>query len=133
LSRIDIAPPSKNKNLNIIETNKAHNLNDILDQKAEISVFRNSGTTTLLLPSKGTITERIIISQDNSWFEFIPNNILSLNGKEIEALLIKPKNESAKLNKENIIIHLRVRYRSGITNKTENFPFLDWAVLNITK
>ncbi len=132
LSRIDIAPPGK-KDIEIVSKNTAYHLNEILNQTAEITAFRKYGVITEILPSTGVIMERLNISGDNNWFEFIPNKELSLNGKIIHALLIKSKKGSINLNSKDVIIHLRVQFKGEESYKLEHLPFIDWGVLNVKK
>lgn len=107
---------------------KVMEMSNLIGKEIHLLKFRDNVISDFL-PATGKITKRMDFNNDKNWLLIELDKQWQYEGKNIEKVLIKNKEEKAiKLKEKNQIAHLRlVTDENNLTaNDIANFTFIDW-------
>lgn len=107
---------------------KVMEISNLIGKEIHLLKFRDNVISDFL-PATGKITKRMDFNNDKNWLLIELDKQWQYEGKNIEKVLIKNKEDKPiKLKEKNQIAHLRLVTDENKLSSTDisNFPFIDW-------
>lgn len=105
----------------------------IVGKTIKLSIYTRNEITEKLFPNFGLIKNNIIISSQPNWYLLELEKKMKINEIEIKQLIIRPKDEYSKINKDEesfIAVYLLLENIEDYSNlEMKNMDFLGWAVV----
>jgi hypothetical protein len=110
----------------------------LIGKDLTVTKFRKENKLGNVFPLTAKIQKRVQIGKERHWILAALENEFSYGGKSISHLLLKPKDEELfKAGKKKYISYVRLVSDPDtvgeVVNNIDNYPFVDWGVVEIKK